>query len=119
MGGVFSSGRKQEGTEALLSRRIVKMQTTSNFPAWLLSPNPLKFHIKAVSILYVCPLSFRGERRVFGPLSPITPDTQDGALAGGLASGPKHLKPIRERWNIPQGSSTLARGHRKGPRGEG
>lgn len=95
------------------------MQTTFNFPAWLLSLNTLKFHSKAVSILYVCPLSFRGERRVFGPLSPITQDTQDGALAGGLASGPKHLKPIRERWNIPQGSSTLARGHRKGPHGEG
>lgn len=38
---------------------------------------------------------------------------------GGLASGPQHLKPIRELWNIPQGSSTLARGHRKGPRREG
>lgn len=38
---------------------------------------------------------------------------------GGLAGGPQHLKPIRELWNIPQGSSTLARGHRKGPHREG
>lgn len=37
---------------------------------------------------------------------------------GGLAGGPQHLKPIRELWNIPRGSSTLARGHCKGPNRE-
>lgn len=40
------------------------------------------------------------------------------AGAGGLAGGPQHLKPIRELWNIPQGSSTLAVGHCKGPNRE-
>lgn len=51
-----------------------------------------------------------------------TEDTQDevmaGGTAGGLAGGPQHLKPIRELWNIPQGSSTLAAGHCKGPNRE-
>lgn len=37
----------------------------------------------------------------------------------GLAGGPRHLKPIREHWNIPPGSSTLARGHCKGSHREG
>lgn len=50
-------------------------------------------------------------------LSPITQDTEWGD-GGGLAGGPQHLKPIRELWNIPQGSSMLARGHRKGPHRE-
>lgn len=77
-GGGFGSGRKQEGTEALLSCRIVKMQTTFNYPATL-PYNYVKVPLQTVSILYVCPLSFRGERREFGLLSPITQDTQDGA----------------------------------------
>lgn len=49
----------------------------------------------------------------------ITQDTQSGVIVGRLAGGLQHLKPIREFWNIPQGSSTLARGHHKGPRKEG
>lgn len=47
--------------------------------------------------------------------SAITQDTRSKGLMGGLAGGPQHLKPIRVLWNIPQGSSTLARGHCKGP----
>lgn len=62
-------------------------------------------------------------------LNLATEDTQDEGMAGrrwggvgwglwgcwGLAGGPQHLKPIRELWNIPWGSSTLATGHCKGP----
>jgi hypothetical protein len=46
--------------------------------------------------------------------------TQEGGLGGGggLACGPQHLKPIRERFGtfhrVPSLRSTLARGHRKG-----
>lgn len=83
-----------------------------------LSTNRRKHSAPSNSVLGVFALFFC-QRRNGG-----TEDTQDEVMAGGtagaggLAGGPQHLKPIRELWNIPQGSSTLAVGHCKGPNRE-
>lgn len=56
-------------------------------------------------------------RREMAALNLATQDTHGMGRVGGrgLAGGPQHLKPIRELWNIPWGSSTLATGHCKDP----
>lgn len=73
--------------------------------------------------IYICPLS--SQDRNGGALAlaveqgVLSPKRQSRVMVEELATGPQHLKPIRELWNIPQGSSIFATGHHKDPHRDG